>query len=96
MDLDTEITFDIEAGADVIHNWASFGDYTVMAKPSVAASIAAYNQAVDDAKAALAVEVNNVVTGEELTNLNAALSADKGKTKETIDAATNNLNIRLS
>lgn len=88
LDVETEITFDIEAGADVIHNWASFGDYTVMAKPSVAASIAAYNQAVDDAKAALAVEVNNVVTGEELTNLNAALSADKGKTKETIDAAT--------
>lgn len=88
LDVDTEITFDIEAGAEVIHNWASFGDYTVMAKPSVAASIAAYNQAVDDAKAALAVEVNKVVTGEELTNLNAALSADKGKTKETIDAAT--------
>ena len=88
LDADTEITFEIEAGANAIHNWASFGDYTVMAKPSVAASIAAYNQAVDDAKAALAVEVNNVVTGEELTNLNAALSADKGKTKETIDAAT--------
>lgn len=88
LDDETQITFDIEAGADVIHNWASFGDYTVMAKPSVAASIAAYNQAVDDAKAALAVEVNKVVTGEELTNLNAALSADKGKTKETIDAAT--------
>lgn len=88
LDDETQITFDIEAGADVIHNWASFGDYTVMAKPSVAASIAAYNQAVDDAKAALAVEVNKVVTGEELTNLNAALSVDKGKTKETIDAAT--------
>lgn len=87
LDADTEITFDIEAGADVIHNWASFGDYTVMAKPSVAASLAAYNQAVDEAKAALAVEANKVVTGEELTNLNAALSADKGKTKETIDAA---------
>lgn len=88
LDADTEITFDIEAGADVIHNWASFGDYTVMAKPSVAASLAAYNQAVDEAKAALAVEANKVVTGEELTNLNTALSADKGKTKETIDAAT--------
>ena len=88
LDVETKITFDIEAGAEVIHNWASFGDYTVMAKPSVAASIAAYNQAVDDAKTALAVEKNNVVTGDELTNLNAALSADKGETKETIDAAT--------
>ena len=88
LDAKTAITFEIEAGANVIHNWASFGDYTVMAKPSVAASLAAYNQAVDEAKAALAVEANRVVTGEELTNLNAALSADKGKTKETIDAAT--------
>ena len=91
LDVDTEITFDIEAGADVIHNWASFGDYTVMAKPSVDASIAAYNQAVDDAKAALTAEANKVVTGEELTNLNAALSADKGTTMESIDAATKNI-----
>lgn len=91
LDDDTQITFDIEAGADVIHNWASFGDYTVMAKPSVATSTAAYNQAFDNAKAALAVEVNNVVTGEELTNLNAALSADKGTTMESIDAATKNI-----
>lgn len=91
LDVDTEITFDIEAGADVIHNWASFGDYTVMAKPSVAASIAAYNQAVDDAKAALAVEVNKVVTGEELAKLNDALAADKGTTMESIDAATKNI-----
>lgn len=91
LDDDTQITFDIEAGADVIHNWASFGDYTVMAKPSVATSTAAYNQAVDNAKAALKAEANKVVTGEELTNLNAALSADKGTTMESIDAATKNI-----
>ena len=88
LDDDTQITFDIEAGADVIHNWASFGDYTVMAKPSVATSTAAYNQAVDNAKAALTAEANKVVTGEELTNLNAALIADKGTTMKSIDAAT--------
>lgn len=88
LDAETAITFEIEAGANVIHNWASFGDYTVMAKPSVAASIAAYNQAVDDAKAALAVEANKVVTGDELTKLNEALKVDKGTTVETIDIAT--------
>lgn len=88
LDVDTEITFDIEAGADVIHNWASFGDYTVMAKPSVATSTAAYNQAVKAANEALAVEANKVVTGEELTKLNAALNVDKGTTVETIDIAT--------
>ena len=69
----------------MIHNWASFGDYTVMAKPSVATSTAAYNQAVDNAKAALTAEANKVVTGEELTNLNAALIADKGTTMKSID-----------
>lgn len=88
LDADTEITFEIEAGANAIHNWASFGDYTVMAKPSVAASLTAYNQAVDEAKAALAVEANKVVTGDELTKLNAALEVDKGTTVETIDIAT--------
>lgn len=88
---ETEITFDIEAGANAKYNWASFGDYTVMAKPSVATSTAAYNQAVDNAKAALTADADKVVTGEELTNLNAALSADKGTTMESIDAATKNI-----
>lgn len=91
LDTDTEITFDIEAGANEIHNWASFGDYTVMAKPSVATSTAAYNQAVKAANEALAVEANKIVTGEELANLNAAKNADKGATMESIDAATKNI-----
>ena len=88
LDADTEITFDIEAGANEIHNRASFGDYTVMAKPSVDASLTVYNQAVEAANAALDVEANSVVTGAERTNLNAALAADKGTTMESIDAAT--------
>lgn len=88
LDADTEITFEIEAGANAIRNWASFGDYTVMAKPSVDASLTVYNQAVEAANAALAVEANSVVTGAERTNLNDALAADKGTTMETIDAAT--------
>ena len=88
LDADTEITFEIEAGANAIRNWASFGDYTVMAKPSVDASLTVYDQAVEAANAALAVEANSVVTGAERTNLNDALAADKGTTMETIDAAT--------
>lgn len=91
LDTDTEITFDIEAGANEIHNWASFGDYTVMAKPSVATSKAAYNQAVKVATDALAVEANKIVTGEELANLNAAINAEKGTTMESIDAATEHI-----
>lgn len=85
---ETTITISIEAGANLIHNWASFGDYSVMAKPNTAASEVAYNQAVDAANAALANEANQVVTGEELASLNAAIAADKGTTVESIDAAT--------
>lgn len=91
LETETEITFDIEAGANAKYNWASFGDYTVMAKPSVATSTATYNQAVKAANEALAVEANKVVTGEELANLNAAINADKGTTMESIDAATKNI-----
>lgn len=85
---ETTITISIEAGANLIHNWASFGDYSVMAKPNTAASEVAYNQAVEAANAALTNEVNQVVTGEERTKLNEAIAADKGTTVESIDAAT--------
>lgn len=85
---ETTITISIEAGANLIHNWASFGDYSVMAKPNTAASEVAYNQAIDAANAALNNEANQVVTGEELANLNAAIAADKGTTVGSIDAAT--------
>lgn len=85
---ETTITISIEAGANLIHNWASFGDYSVMAKPNTAASEVAYKQAVDAANAALTNKANQVVTGEELANLNAAIAADKGTTIESIGAAT--------
>lgn len=85
---ETTITISIEAGANLIHNWASFGDYSVMAKPNTAASEVAYNQAVDAANAALNNEANQVVTGEEKSNLNAAIAADKGTTVGSIDAVT--------
>lgn len=85
---ETTITISIEAGANLIHNWASFGDYSVMAKPNTAASEVAYNQAVDAANAALTNEANQVVTGEERTKLNEAIAADKGTTVGSIDAAT--------
>lgn len=85
---ETTITISIEAGANLIHNWASFGDYSVMAKPNTAASEVAYNQAIEAANAALANEANQVVTGEEKTKLKDAIGADKGTTIESIDAAT--------
>lgn len=85
---ETTITISIEAGANLKHNWASFGDYSVMAKPNTAASEVAYNQAIEAANAALANEANQVVTGEEKTKLEDAIGADKGTTVGSIDAAT--------
>ena len=85
---ETTITISIEAGANLKHNWASFGDYSVMAKPNTAASEVAYNLAIEAANAALANEANQVVTGEEKTKLEDAIDADKGTTVESIDAAT--------
>lgn len=85
---ETKITISVEAGANMVHNWASFGDYSVMAKPNVAASETAYSQAVEIAKAALDNEAYNIVVGEERTNLGNAIAADKGTTVESIDAAT--------
>lgn len=85
---ETTITISIEAGANLKHNWAKLGDYSVMAKPNTAASEVAYKQAVDAANAALNNKANQVVTGEELANLNAAIDADKGTTVGSIDAAT--------
>lgn len=84
----TTITISIEAGANLKYNWASFGDYSVMAKPNTAANEVAYNQAIEAANAALANEANQVVTGEEKTKLEDAIGADKGTTVESIDAAT--------
>lgn len=83
---ETKVSISIEAGANLKYNWASFGDYCVLAKPNTGASLAAYNQAVTSAQEA---KTNcAVVIGSELTELDKALAADKGNTVESIDAAT--------
>lgn len=86
LDEETTVNIAVTAGSSLIHNWASFGDYAVWSKPNAAASMIAYNKAVEDAGTA---KTNySQVTGSELTELNAALDADPGSTVETIDAAT--------
>ena len=84
---ETTVSIAIEAGARQSHEWASFGDYTVQAKPNIEASLAAYNKAVEAANAAM--DANPTVTiGDEYEALEAALSADKGSTIESISEAT--------
>ena len=84
---ETSVKIAVEAEASAKYQWISFCDYAVLAKPNVEASLAAYNQAVAAANAALA-EYPTVTVGGEYDALKAALAADKGSTVESIDAAT--------
>lgn len=80
---ETDVTFTISAGANEIHNWASFGDYTVMVKPNIAASKIAYEQAV--AKADAAKVDYPIAACTELTGLENA----KTVTSETVEGYEN-------
>ncbi len=83
LDAETSITFTIDAGADILHNWASFGDYTVMAKPSLVASKSAYSQVC--ANADLAISAFPVAACAEIAAVNTA----KTVSEETIEAYDN-------
>lgn len=83
LDAETSVTISINAGADAIHNWASFGDYTVMAKPSLVASKSAYNQVCANADAA--INEFPVATCAEISAVNTA----KTVSEETIVAYDN-------
>ena len=89
LDEETTITITVEGSnpTEAPYQWLSFCNYAVLAKPNVEASLAAYNQAVAAAKAAMA-EYPTVTVGGEYDALKAALAADKGSTVESIDAAT--------
>lgn len=76
------------------HQWVSFCNYTVQAKPSVAVSIIAYNQALDEAIAARDNDAYANVTGSERTALLAAIAGDETLDKsdmDIIDAAKDEL-----
>lgn len=88
---ETKVTISVVSSAAVTHQWVSFCDYTVQAKPSVEASLAAYNQSLVNAEALLSNEDYNIVTGEERTNLSNAVSATVPTTVAGIDAAKENL-----
>ena len=87
LDAETAVTISINAGANAIHNWASFGDYTVMAKPTLDASKIAYNQACNEAATAVA-EGYPVASCAELSAVEAATKKVPAETIEAYDAAT--------
>lgn len=72
----------------VQYQWCSFCNYTVQAKPSVAASRAAYEQAVTNANTALNNATYNNVGGTDRSNLTTAVAATPTETIEWYDAQT--------
>ncbi|MBQ7472431.1 MAG: hypothetical protein IJS97_08430 [Prevotella sp.] len=87
----TIVKIAVTASAATEHQWISFCDYEVLAKPSIAASIASYNQAKNAAETALDNATYSNVQGTDRSNLVAAIEADKGETIESIDEATASL-----
>lgn len=90
----TNVTVAVTASAAVQYQWISFCNYTVQAIPNAAVSIIAYNQALDEAKAARDNDAYANVTGSERTALLAAIASDETldkSDKDKIDAAKDEL-----
>ncbi len=87
LDAETTVSIAVEASANAKYQWASFGDYTVKAKPSLASAKAAYNAALD---AANAIKSEKMGTAES-TALNTAIGATPEETIEGYEAVTTTL-----
>ena len=85
---DTAVNISVEASGDG-GAWISICDYELFAIPNVATATMEYEQVLDEAQNTPATYP--AVTGEELTDLNAKISADKGETVESITAVTASL-----
>ena len=92
---ETEVTISVTAGATSIHQWASFGDYTVQAIPSAESAKAIYTQAYNNAHATLEDETYKNVTGSERTAVEAFPETPAGTTMEAINGETDDLNQAL-
>ena len=93
---DATVNIAINAVATASHQWVSFGDYTVQTNNEANISLIAYNIALNDAITAKDNTDYTNVVGDERTALVNAIAADKGTTKESIDAATAALNNAVS
>ena len=85
---DTAVKISVEASGDG-GAWISICDYELFAIPNVATATMEYEQVLTEAQNT--PDSYPTVTGEELTDLNAKISADKGETVESITAATASL-----
>lgn len=91
LDEDATVNISINSEATAIHQWVSFGDYTVQTDNEANISLIAYNIALNDARTALSNTDYEKVTGEERTTLQDAIDVDAtlDKTNKTaIEEAT--------
>lgn len=85
---ETTINVAVSASATRIHQWVSFGDYSVLTNSENNIPMIAYNIALNDANLAIANDKYKTVTGAEKTKLTDAINATPGSTKDEIEAAT--------
>ena len=90
LNAETAVTIKVEGGnpEGKYQQWVSFCNYTVQAKPNVAASRAAYAQAVANANTALAASTYANVGGTDRSNLEDAINETPTETVEWYDAQT--------
>ncbi len=86
----------ISSVATAASQWVSFGNYTLQTDNEANISLIAYNIARNDAITARDNTDYTNVIGDERTALVNAIDADKGTTKESIEAATTALNNAVS
>lgn len=89
---ETTINVSVSASATVAHEWASFGDYSVITDNEANLAMMTYNVALNSAKIAIANDTYKNVTGLEKTNLQTLIDADMtGKSSTEIESATTEL-----
>lgn len=84
---ETSVTISVEGNNPnaIQYQWLSFCNYTVQAKPSLAASKAAYDQAIANANTALESNTYRYVGGTDRSNLVSAVEATPTETIEWYD-----------
>ncbi|MBQ8710064.1 MAG: hypothetical protein IJ550_05755 [Bacteroidaceae bacterium] len=88
---DATVTVAINGDASEQYQWVGFCNPTVNTDDETNLSLIAYNIALNNATLARDNSDYTNVTGDEKTNLVAAIAADKGSTKASIDAAKETL-----
>ena len=95
LDEDATVNIAVNSVATAIHQWVSFGDYTLQTDNEANIALIAYNVALNNARTLRDDDTYANVQGTDRSNLVAAISADASldkSDKDDIETATTNLN----